>query len=172
MQPNKGYAYTVATRIPHPHKDIHSTSAQQRSFFSKYESLTRSLMKKRVHRVEGAKKYACQRPAGPLNKPIRHDVQCRDRSVMDCLLVRSHPNKVSMEKKRRRGRGGGSESIYTRSSTLVASEIHSLVAYWFALRWNYLSVGIDCPMRFGWHYHGGWRPPSPPHEPNLGTAST
>ena len=52
----------------------------------------------------------------PLNRLFRHDVQCRDQSVVSRLVDRSHPNKVSMKKKeKRRGRAGGEGGIYAKS---------------------------------------------------------
>lgn len=45
----------------------------------------------------------------PLNKLFRRAVQCRDQSVVNRLHDRSHPNKVSMKKKRERVVGGKSD---------------------------------------------------------------
>ena len=109
---NDTVAYRDTTRQVHNY--IYSMAARlqwmvQRSFFSKYESLTRGLMKKRKYPQSGR----CQRirlsmTRKPLNKPIRRAVQCRDQSVVDRLHDRGHPNKVSMKKKekRRKGRAG------------------------------------------------------------------
>ena len=50
----------------------------------------------------------------PLNRLFRRAVQCRDQSVVNRLLDRSHPNKVSMKKKRRKKvkRESGGRSLY------------------------------------------------------------
>lgn len=64
----------------------------------------------------------------PLNGLFRRAVQCRDQSVVNRLHDRSHPNKVSMKRrKEERQRAGGRGGLYTlrwsRESALVASEI-------------------------------------------------
>ena len=48
-----------------------------------------------------------------------------------------------MERKEKRRRDRGSEENYTRSSTLVASEIRVLEIYWFASRLKDFSVAMD-----------------------------
>lgn len=67
----------------------------------------------------------------PLNGLFRRAVQCRDQSVVDRLLDRSHPNKVSMKKrkKKKNQRLEGQAAIYrllwTRSLALVLREVFS-----------------------------------------------
>ena len=145
MQPNKGDAYNTTQRVeftpPYP-------------FTAQLHSTKKLLLQVRVtdprldEKTKGPQSGRCQKirlsaTRELLNRPIRHDVQCRDQSVMDCLLVRSHPNKVSMERKEKRRRDRGSEENYTRSSTLVASEIRVLEIYWFASRLKDFSVAMD-----------------------------
>jgi hypothetical protein len=56
----------------------------------------------------------------PLNKLFRRAVQCRDQFVVDRLVDRSHPNKVSMKKKEKgeedRGEQGVFKCFQTRAS--------------------------------------------------------
>lgn len=86
---------------------------QQEVLFSNLESLTQVLMKRKIHNGK------CQRirlsmTRKPLNKLFRRAVQCRDQSVVGRLHERSHPNKVSMKKKRkRRGKEPEGRGIYT-----------------------------------------------------------
>lgn len=50
----------------------------------------------------------------PLNGLFRRAVQCRDQSVVSRLLERSHPNKVSMKKKKKKrtGKSVGGTRVY------------------------------------------------------------
>lgn len=60
----------------------------------------------------------------PLNRLFRRDVQCRDQSVVDRHVDRSHPNKVSMKKKRKEEEVTGEGEVFIREAmALVLSEI-------------------------------------------------
>lgn len=50
----------------------------------------------------------------PLDGLFRHAVQCRDQSVVDRLLDRSHPNKVSMRKRKEEkvSKGRGKKGVF------------------------------------------------------------
>ena len=63
----------------------------------------------------------------PLNKPLRRAVQCRDQFVVNRLVDRGHPNKVSMKKKKKEEEGRARQPVFMAPGTaLVLSEILDL----------------------------------------------
>jgi len=83
------------------------------NLFSTLEHVAQELMKREM-KIDVLEEERCQRirlsmTRRPLNGLFRRAVQCRAQSVVSRLLERSHPNKVSMKKKRKKGLKGGRE---------------------------------------------------------------
>jgi hypothetical protein len=63
--------------------------------------------KNKYHIVEVSQRIRLPKTRKPLDKPVLRDVQCRDQLVVDRLFDRSHPNKVSMKKRKKEKKSKG-----------------------------------------------------------------